>query len=99
MSPRTPSWQTWVLSFSMVLLIAVAGYAFNAIDKRMVVTEARVSVVERDGLNRAERITTLEAQQRGTVDELKKLNDNINLLIRMHMEPQNAARIAKEAQK
>jgi hypothetical protein len=85
MTVRSPSWQSWVLAGSMGLLTAVGGYAFNAIDQRMSVSESRLMSVEADTQKHAERLSTLEAESRANEKRLKEINDKLDLLIRMHL--------------
>ena len=74
-----------IIAGFFVLLTAVGGYAFNAIDKRMANSEARIIALESTVNTRGERIQALEIEKENIKNDLKEIKTDVKELIRMHM--------------
>ena len=74
-----------IIAGLIVLFASVGGYAFNAIDKRMSITEVQVALLNSVVNARGERLATLEAIAKTDEIRFKAIDDKLDLLIKIHL--------------
>ena len=91
---KTLNMQNVVIAALFSLVIAVGGYAFNAIDRRMSIAEERVVNLEKTVSTRGERIATVENELENNTKAHLLIEKKLDLLIEIHLHPSSIPKIA-----